>query len=59
MQDVRTEIAVQEAEMEYNATKNSRPTYQYEAERRAAKKKAEEKKKREAEAARKALESKD
>lgn len=53
MQDVRTEIAIQQAEMEYNAAKNSRPTHQYEAERQAAKK-AEEKKKQEAEAAKKA-----
>ncbi len=57
MQDVRSEIAVQDAELEYNAAKNSRPTRQYEAERAAAKKKAEEKKKQEAEAAKKALES--
>jgi hypothetical protein len=48
MQDVRTEISVQEAEMEYNAAKNSRPTYQYLVEREAAKKKAEEKRKQEA-----------
>lgn len=47
MQDVRTEVAIQEAEMEYNAAKNSRPTYQYEAEREAARK-AEEQKKLEA-----------
>jgi hypothetical protein len=47
MQDVRTEIAVQDAEMDYNAAKNSRPTHQYEAEREAARK-AEEKKKLEA-----------
>lgn len=47
VQDVRTEIAVQDAEMDYNAAKNSRPTHQYEAEREAARK-AEEKKKQEA-----------
>jgi len=47
MQDVRTEIAVQNAEIEYNAVKNSRPTHQYEAEREAARK-AEEKKQQEA-----------
>ena len=47
MQDVRSEIAVQSAEMEYNAAKNSLPTHQYEAEREAARK-AEEKKQQEA-----------
>ena len=47
MQDMRTEIAVQNAEMELNAAKNSQPTHQYEAEREAARK-AEEKKKRDA-----------
>ncbi len=47
MQDVRSEIAVQNAELEYNAAKNSRPTHQAEAEREEARK-AEEKKKREA-----------
>lgn len=57
MQDVRTEIAVQQAEMDYNAAKNSRPTHQYEAEREAAKKAAE-KKQREAEAAKKAADPK-
>lgn len=57
MQDVRTEIAVQQAEMDYNAAKNSRPTHQYEAEREAAKKAAE-KKQREAEAAKKTADPK-
>jgi hypothetical protein len=38
MQDVRTEVNLQTAEMEYNATKNSQPTHQYEAEAEAARK---------------------
>jgi hypothetical protein len=38
MQDVRTEATIQEMEMWYNATKNSQPTRQHEAEAEAAKK---------------------
>ena len=38
MQDVRTEVNLQSAEMEYNAAKNSRPTHQYEAEAEVARK---------------------
>lgn len=38
MQDVRTEVNAQAAEMEYNAAKNSQPTHQHEAEVEAAKK---------------------
>ena len=38
MQDVRTEVNLQTAEMEYNAAKNSQPTHQYEADAEAAKK---------------------
>lgn len=51
MTDTRTEAVIQQMEQDYNAAKNSRPTYQHIAE-------AEKKAKEQAEAARKAAESK-
>lgn len=50
MQDVRTEAIVQQMEMDYNAAKNSQPTFQGYVE-------AQQKKKAEAEAAKKAKEA--
>jgi len=58
MQDTRTEAVIQQMEMDYNAAKNSRPTYQHIAE---AEKKAQEQARAEAakkaEAEKKATES--
>jgi hypothetical protein len=59
MTDTRTEAVIQQMEQEYNAAKNSRPTYQHVAEaEKKAKEQAEAEAAKKAEAEKKAAESK-